>query len=229
MANNLSNIEPIDDLEDLLKQRDAAKYGTNQVIVNNHSQSLKLQRAKKNASLDDFIEMVNRIVTKALKKYDVHFSPDEGSKVKVASTETLTYPWIQYSVKSREPRRDYIKPRPREDFAEYNPDGTEGRKGMVYSQIFDCIIQFDILASDYAKANAVMNAFEDAMFNYTAHFKENGISEMYFLKQFTDSDLDIYRNNVSVRSLQYKVSIERNRLQYDVLIDNFSNGLVENS
>ena len=90
-----------------------------------------------------------------------------------------------------------------------------GRQGIVYSQIFDYEIQFDILASDYITANKVMNAFEDAMFNYTGYFKRNGVSEILFLKQYTDSDLDSYRNTVSVRSLEYLVSIDRIRVTYD--------------
>ena len=47
-------------------------------------------------------------------------------------------------------------------------------------------------------------------------FKVKGNNEHNKYK-FTDTDLDVYRNNVSVRSLQYKVTIERNRIQYDAL------------
>ena len=151
-----------------------------------------------------------------MKKYKVEFSADEGSKTKVSATQTLDHPHIQFTIKSRKPKSGfYAKPRIREEFTESSINNSKGRRGTIYSQIFDYIVQFDILASEYTTANAVMNAFEDAMFNYTAFFKKNGVSEILFLQQYTDSEQDIYRNAVSVRSLQYLVSIEKNRLQYD--------------
>lgn len=173
-------------------------------------------RAEGNATFEDFIEWVNRLVSKVLKKYKVEFSADEGSKTKVSATQTLDHPHIQFTIKSRKPKSGfYAKPRIREEFTESSINNSKGRRGTIYSQIFDYIVQFDILASEYTTANAVMNAFEDAMFNYTAFFKKNGVSEILFLQQYTDSEQDIYRNAVSVRSLQYLVSIEKNRLQYD--------------
>ena len=105
----------------------------------------------------------------------------------------------------------YAKPKAMEEFTE-NGDGS--RKGIIYSQFFDYEIQFDILASDYITANRVMNAFEDAMFNYTGYFKRNGVSELLFLKQYTDTNLDAYRNTISVRSLVYLVTIDRIRVVY---------------
>lgn len=172
----------------------------------------KFTRAEDHATFEDFIEMVNRMVTKSLARYSVEFSSDEGSRLKVQSTETLSNPHIQFSIKSRVPKSGmYAKPRAMESFTE----GENGRRGVVYSQIFDYEIQFDILASDYITANKVMNAFEDAMFNYTGYFKRNGISEILFLKQYTDSNMDSYRNTVSVRSLEYLISIDRIRVAYD--------------
>ena len=172
----------------------------------------KYTRAEDHATFEDFIEMVNRMVTKSLARYNVEFSSDEGSRLKVQSTETLSNPHIQFSIKNRKPKSGmFAKPHAMESFAEEKG----GRQGIVYSQIFDYEIQFDILASDYITANKVMNAFEDAMFNYTGYFKRNGVSEILFLKQYTDSDLDSYRNTVSVRSLEYLVSIDRIRVTYD--------------
>lgn len=220
-----------DHLEQLIRGRDYLDKTTEEYDKNNSQENLfkngsTMLRANKSANFDDFIEMVNRIIKKVLGKYKVDFSPDEGARVKVPSTETLDNPHIQFTIVERVPRSDSIKPRPRDYFEETNPNGTKGRKGIVYGQIFDYKIQFDILASDYKTANQVMILFEDAMFNYTAYIKKNGVNEIIFLKQFTDSNLDVYRNTVSVRSLQYRVSIERNRLIYDselVEIDHFEN------
>lgn len=210
------------DFGELIKNitRRSDKENNTFVINDNISPTQKrttgFTRAEGNATFEDFIEWVNRLVSKVLKKYKVEFSADEGSKTKVSATQTLDHPHIQFTIKSRKPKSGfYAKPRIREEFTESSINNSKGRRGTIYSQIFDYIVQFDILASEYTTANAVMNAFEDAMFNYTAFFKKNGVSEILFLQQYTDSEQDIYRNAVSVRSLQYLVSIEKNRLQYD--------------
>ena len=70
-------------------------------------------------------------------------------------------------------------------------------------------MQFHIIASDYRQANKVMNDFESLIFNYTAFFKKNGVAEILFEKHFTDRNLDPFRQNLSIRSLQYYVEIER--------------------
>lgn len=217
MFNN-QHIEPYDqELQKLINDQTSIPDQIDAIKKNQIFKRTDLLHANNSATFQDFIEMINRIIDKVLRKYKITFSPDEGSKVKIPATESLDNPWIQYSLKSRVPRDIYLKPRPREEFVEKNSNGDVERKGVVYSQIFDYTVQFDILASGYKEANLVMNAFEDAIFNYTAYFKQNGVSELLFLKQFTDTDLDVYRNNVSVRSLQYKVTIERNRIQYDAL------------
>ena len=83
------------------------------------------------------------------------------------------------------------------------------RLGQIWSQRQDCIIQFDIIASDYATANKVMNSFEDMIFQYSGYFKKNGIAEIYFKRYFTDTSIDRYRQYLSVRSIQYFVEIEK--------------------
>lgn len=230
MPSNETYTDSAEAISRLLQDRngDIPSSYVNEIIYNVPSPNLQLIKTNASATLDQFIEMVNRIATKVLKKHGIIFSPDEGSKTKVSSTETLDQTHIQYKIKSRKPRYNTLKPVPLENFTESTPDGQAVRNGMVYTQKFDCIVQFDILASDYVRANEVMNAFEDAMFNYTAYFKKNGVSEVLFLEQFTDSDLDVYRNHVSVRSLQYKIVIERNRIQYSVPQNTLSMGGIGN-
>lgn len=204
--------DSVSDFQALISGESSPPRRNNDKTYTPQSGQTKFTRAEDHATFEDFIEMVNRMVTKSLARYNVEFSSDEGSRLKVQSTETLSNPHIQFSIKSRVPKSGmYAKPRAMESFTE----GKNGRRGVVYSQIFNYEIQFDILASDYVTANKVMNAFEDAMFNYTGYFKRNGISEILFFKQYTDSNMDSYRNTVSVRSLEYLVSIDRIRVTYD--------------
>ena len=175
-------------------------------------------KADGNASLEDFIAMVKNIVVKAMKKDNVEFLSDEGSTKLLEPSYEIDHPVIFYSVILREPRKTEPKPKIREDGVERNADGSIARRLTVYGQVFDCIVQFNIAASDYHIANKVMNVFEDAMFKYTGHFKKNGVNDIFFLKQYTDQNLDQYRQKMSVRSLVYRISIEKIHVVYDTTI-----------
>jgi hypothetical protein len=177
-------------------------------------------KADKGASLDDFLAMVKKIVTKTMKKDGVIFIPDDAiqSKDLFDPQKDLEHPFIFYTLISRAPRSNELKPKVRQDINERNPDGSIARQGTIFAQIMDCEIQFNIVASDYSTANRVMNAFEGAMLNCTGYFKQNGVSELLFVKQYTDSNLDIYRQKMSVRSLVYHVVIENIHLAFDTTI-----------
>lgn len=60
-----------------------------------------------------------------------------------------------------------------------------------------------------------MRDFEELMFRYAGYFKQQGVAEIVFKSRFSDKNYDYYRQNLSVRSLQYYVEIERNYVSYD--------------
>ena len=175
----------------------------------------KYTKAEKGATLNDFFQMIKKMVLRTMKKDNVEFIPDDGPRAVLDPSAEIDHPVIYYTLISRKPRKDYMKPHFREDIYDRNANGSIARQGAIYGQIFDCDIQFNILASDYVIADKVMNTFEDAMQKYSGYFKKNGISELFFQRQYTDQNLDIYRQRVSVRSLVYRVTIERIKLSFD--------------
>ena len=174
------------------------------------------QQADKNCDLDDLFAMINKIVVKALKKDNVEFNPDEGARFVVDQQVPVNHPIIQFDVISYEPKLEK-KPRVINEFIEESDDKNDKwrRHGQVWSQRFKCVIQFNIIGSDYITANKVMRDFEELMFRYTGYFKQQGVAEMVFKSRFSDKNYDYYRQNLSVRSLQYYVEIERNYVSYD--------------
>lgn len=180
----------------------------------------RILKSSKNATLEDFISMVTKISSKALKKYNAKFVPDEGAVLN-DPIDKLEQPTILYSIISRKPKHE-LKPRHSEDIIE-TIDNVSGRirYGHTWSQRQDCIIQFDIVASDYETANKVMSIFEDTIFAYTGYFKDNGVAEMYFLKHFTDENLDRYRQFLSIRSLQYFIEIEKLITIFDTTLEDY--------
>lgn len=169
------------------------------------------QQADKNCDLDDLFAMINKLVVKALKKDNVEFNPDEGARFVVDQQVPINHPIIQFDVISYEPKLE-LKPRVINQFIEESDDKNDRwkRHGQVWSQRFKCVIQFNIIGSDYITANKVMRDFEELMFRYSGYFKQQGVAEIVFKSRFSDKNYDYYRQNLSVRSLQYYVEIERN-------------------
>lgn len=210
--------EEISDFEVLLQNKRNAMHGDFKKPETKERHEIPYTKADKGASLDDFLAMVKKIVTKTMKKDGVVFIPDDATKDLFDPQKDLEHPFIFYTLISRAPRSNELKPKVRQDIYERNSDGSIARQGTIFAQIMDCEIQFNIVASDYSTANKVMNAFEGAMLNCTGYFKQNGVSELLFKKQYTDSNLDIYRQKMSVRSLVYHVVIENIHLAFDTTI-----------
>ena len=197
------------ELEDLLQSRYEKNRVSNLYPAGDVRASVTpLSTAAKNATVEDFISMVTKLSNKALKSLNVEFYPDEGATI-ADPEKKLEKTAILYRVIERKPKNE-LKMRHSENIEEVVDEKTNKKRlGQIWSQRQDCIIQFDIIASDYATANKVMNSFEDMIFQYSGYFKENGIAEIYFKKYFTDTSIDRYRQYLSVRSIQYFVEIEK--------------------
>ena len=197
------------ELEDLLQTRYEKNRVTNLYPAGDVRASVTpLSTAAKNATVEDFISMVTKLSNKALKSLNVEFYPDEGATI-ADPEKKLEKTAILYRVIERKPKNE-LKMRHSESIEEIIDEKTNKKRlGQIWSQRQDCIIQFDIIASDYATANKVMNSFEDMIFQYSGYFKKNGIAEIYFKKYFTDTSIDRYRQYLSVRSIQYFVEIEK--------------------
>jgi len=188
---------------------------TNTIIEK--EKSPKILKANKNATLEDFISMVAEVLRKTLEKHNAVFVPDEGAIINDPH-ERLEQSHILYQVISRIPKKE-LKPRHIESITEKIDDKNNRRFGENWSQRQECLVQFDVVACDYATANKVMNIFEDTIFTYAGYFKNNGVAEIYFKKYFTDKNLDKYRQWLSVRSIQYYVEIEKLITVFDTTIE----------
>ena len=214
MANIIKSNKPfnVDDFATLLQVR--ADHSS---IVNRATQvafkSHPRHQAVKGATLPDFIEMLSAIITKATKERNVIFEPDEGVRIRIDQTKPVNETHIYYSILSRKPCLE-LKPRERQEIVETDSIGKV-RQGRVWGQRFECLVQFDIISGDYKTADTVMELLEDVIFNYTSHFKKNGVAEILFEEQVTDQNLDIYRQSMSVRSLRYRVWIEKLHTAFD--------------
>lgn len=208
------------DLEDLLYQREDKRKkidlpARKDIDVKDikepeieHPEDKFILTAENNASIFDLIKMIDKIVKIGMKDLQVQFIPDEDKTPIHAPEIKLDSPYITYKILERSPKGEF-KPRVRQQIEEKSADKEEARVGQVYGQKFASIIQFDIFSSVYATAEQVMERFEELLFTYAGYFKKNGVSEIYFKKQYTDSSYDMYRQQISVRSIQYYVETEK--------------------
>lgn len=199
------NHKEVDALQDMLqRQRDTLNTNVKKSDDRLYPDYINTQRSKKGATLRDFIDMVADLTDKILgKKYDITFDPDEGHMPDDVD-KLKGHPCIVYKLVSRKPKLER-KERPLDMFSDTKNDTAY----QIWSQSFICMIQFTILAGTYNIADQAMTDFEDMLSKYAGYFKENGVSEILFEKQYTDENYDAYRQSVSVRTLQYRIDIQR--------------------
>jgi len=190
------------DLELLLQRNRDFSFGPISKTTNNST----IQTADKNTNLWGFIQMVNKLVDTTMKDLNAKFIPDEGKQNVLEPIQPFDAPYITYKIKSRKPKGE-IKARYRQEISDTS-DG-ETRLGDIYGQKFECFVQFNFFAHGYNEVEELMDRFEDMMTTYTGYLKRNGVAELLFYEQLTDDDFNIFRQEISVRNLIYRVEIEK--------------------
>ena len=180
------------------KKNEDLTYGTN-----------NLQKAKGNASLLDFIDMVALIVESTMDDLHVTFMTDERAYLfKEDQIEPINHPILTFKVLSREHTEGAsYKPRLMEEIT-----GEDGRPGVIYNERFTNMVQFNIIAPEYRIAWNVMERFEDLMISYAETIRGNGIIEYFMYKQYKDDFYDSFRNTFTVLNLVYRVDTETLRV-----------------
>lgn len=172
------------------------------------------------ASVDDFIYMLSKVCKKVMKKMNVELVPNEGDRPSVDQKEQIDHPYIYFKILRCEPVKE-LKPRIRQDCVDVKIKDNQEELSQprdIWGQQFNYLIQFDIYAGAYKEVTEVMKIFEDIIFTYTAYFKREGVKDLRFLRRITDSNLDIYRQKCSIRSLQYSVDIEKLFTRFETTI-----------
>lgn len=218
------------DLEFLLNEQSFLEAGINNTNTENSKNNCEIvcggtakemQKAKKNASLYDFLDMIALIVDYALQDLGVKFMTEDDENKLTDPELTLDHPVITYRVISRKPFNEY-KPIVREEIVEHD-EHNEQRPGITKGMAYKCIVQFNVFASENKTANKVMETFEELMLSYAGYFMEQGVRQVYFQEQLQDINYNNFRDSLSVRNIRYYVEIEKlmvifNRRVSDALV-----------
>ena len=214
-------MEKINNMDNALADFLAQKRNLNYNVVDSiEKKPVARLTSEKNASIDDFILMLSKVCKKVMKKMNVELVPDEGGRPRIDQKEPVDHPFIYFKILHCEPVKE-LKPRIRQDCVDLKIEDEEEellQPREIWGQQFSYSIQFDIFAGGYKDVTEVMKIFEDTVFTYTAYFKREGVKDLRFVRRVTDSNLDIYRQKCSVRSLQYNVDIEKLFTRFETTI-----------
>lgn len=202
MGKDMSELE-------ILLNRENFFYDPNIVDESKTYNTNNLQKAKGNASLLDFIDMVALIVESTMDDLNVTFMTDERAYLfKEDPLEPINHPIITFKVLERvHTEGTAYKPRYMEQI-----EGEDGRPGIIYNERFTNHVQFNIIAPEYRIAWNVMERFEDLLISYAETIRGNGIIEYFLFKQYRDDYYDSFRNTFTVLSLVYRVDTETLRV-----------------
>lgn len=214
----MSKINKIDDFMDLVESRDPDNILFDEKPVIKKKDPPKIEPT----SIYHFIQNVSKIVS--LTMDDIDFSPDEGARLAEDVEVEIKRPMIKFKIISRTTAKE-LTPRHRETILVDNPlEDNHKMPAEVYGQTFNCIIQFDIYGRNYKEADDVLSEFEENIIKYNYFLIKNGVSRIYFDEQLTDKDYDVYRQHFSIRSIRYRVVIEKTYVRIDKVIDSYDTG-----
>lgn len=179
------------------------------------------QKAERSADLEDFIQMVDKMVSRAMKDLNVVFMPDDQNMIIKDQSQKINSPYITHKVLERVPDGE-IKHRVREQIIEQGHEEGDNRLGEVKGQRFLCEVQFNIFASEYKVAQDVMRRFEDNIERYRHFFLQNGVQRIFFKRQHEDQNYQVFRENFSVRNLIYSVTIEHLLVGFNTQFEDIS-------
>ena len=206
MADESKNLS---ELEVLLNT--SSFFSSNNSIVDETKSygTTNLQKAKGNASLIDFIDMIALIVESTMDDINVTFMTDERAYLyKEDPLEPINHPIVTFKVLERvHTKGTSYKPRYMEEI-----EGPDGRPGIIYNERFTSMVQFNFIAPEYRIAWSVMERFEDLMISYAETIRGNGIIEYFLYKQYRDDYYDSFRNTFTVLNLVYRVDTETLRV-----------------
>ena len=198
-------------LEDLIErnenffQEPISKEKTDTFVGSN-----TMLRARGNASLLDFLDMVSLIINNTMDDLHVECMPDERAYVlKEDPIEVINHPIVTFKVNERQHKQGAgYKP----TLMEVITSEEDGKSAFIYSERYTSYVQFNIMAPEYRIAWTVMDRIEDALLSYAETIKGNGILEYYFSKQYADKYYDTFRNTLTVLNLEYCVETEKLRV-----------------
>lgn len=127
------------------------------------------------------------------------------------SPDNTKLPAITYDIVSRETSSGMgrIKPTQIESYSEVVDGKPTGDVITIYSQMFDCIVEFDCWGKSSLEARNLLNRLEYVLSFYSGFLKEQGIQEIFFLKEIPARQSIHYSDDFYMKTIIYFIRLER--------------------
>jgi len=191
-------------------------------------------RADGSASYDDFAEMLVELGKQVLPDVIVtEEDPKSDTTTPVVTFEVIHEAPIKTEVKPRprETFQDIVCIRQNASFEcqekrcsnypywqgtcgqrIYPPDAShfrpEGKAYLVWGQVLTNVIQFNCWGHTGPESSRLARRFRDFMFMITGVLKQRGVKEVMYLERLKDQTVTKWRDDITSRSLRYRVDLE---------------------
>jgi hypothetical protein len=157
--------------------------------------------------VDELAEHIRQILNAAWGDNWGEFGPElkEGDNPENIQLPQITYDLVTRIIPDKKP----IKPLQMDSVKELVNGVPTGDYFNLYSQWFDCVMEFNICGANSLETRKLMKKFETILATYTGHLKKVGASEILFLKEVHPTQSSNYREGIPMKCLLYLVRIER--------------------
>ncbi len=192
--------------------KDATIQHNRQVIneqIPEHSSRTRLSAYGNVDNIDELGEILRKLLNAAWGSNWGIIVPDT---YKGEEAEQIQLPQINYSMNLRE-ISDGTSPKPQlmDTINEVVNGKNTGDAFQVYRQTFDCIVEFDFFDNTSQGCRNLMSKFESLLATYTGYLKQEGVKEIFFLKEVPARYSLNYIEGVPMKCLYFFVRLERNK------------------
>lgn len=179
-----------------------------QIIEQNANNKVRMSTADGNIStVEEFAELLRVVINTVYGMNKVELKPELSYET---TKEQLTLPVITYDTNSREGSKETpLKPAQMETIKEVVNGKLTGDNIIVYRQLFDTIVEFDIYGNNSLQVSKISKEFEDLLNHYTGFMKKLGVSEMFFLKEIPSNKSVHYIPDIPMKSLMWYIRLEK--------------------
>lgn len=161
-----------------------------------HNPQQNMLRAKGNLSYLDFVRLVTRLWEAGNPKVPLRATGDKNA---------ATYPVIIYRLDLRKPHGSEPKPRLREQM----PTAPGEKAVLIHGMRFQNVITFTAVDQRAQVVEELIEAFENFMMEMQPIFKEEGASELTYMRRLPDSHDQRPGEGIVSRSVSYLLTTEK--------------------
>lgn len=196
------------------EEESAPKVTVGESTIKNDSHSLPTSasrtRMTAKGNVDD-IDKLGEILRKLLNtSWGSNWGTLSPETSKGEDAERIIVPQINYAINLREVAKGTSpKPTLTDTIDEVVNGKKTGDSFRIYRQTFDCIVEFNFWDATSKGCRALMNRFEENITTFSGYLKEQGVSEIFFLKEVPAKYSLNYSDGMPMRCLYYFVRLER--------------------